>query len=148
MAKGRHDHTLDAKGRVSIPAAFRVELEDPDGRPPVITRLIDQNALGIYPATRWAEIQDRLAKMSNVQPKVQLLRRRLMGHAEDCPIDGNGRVSVPQALRQVAGLERDVSLIGTGVCVELWDRVALDAVLDVSQDEAEEIASVAAEAGF
>ncbi len=148
MAKGRHDHTMDAKGRVSIPAGFRVELEDPDGRPPVITRLVDRPALGIFPAKRWADIEERLKKMSTVDPKVQTVRRMLMGHAVDCPIDGNGRISVPQPLRQVASLERDVSLLGTGDWIELWDRVALDATLDVPQDEAEAIASVAAQAGF
>lgn len=148
MAKGRHDHTLDAKGRVSIPAAFRVELEDPDGRPPVITRLVDRPALGIFPAKRWAEIEARLDNMSTVQPKVQTVRRLLVGHAVDCPIDGNGRISVPQPLRQVASLDREVVLLGTGRCIELWDRAALDAVLDVPQGEAEDIASVAAEAGF
>lgn len=148
MAKGRHDHTMDAKGRVSIPAGFRMELEDPDGRPPVVTRLVDRIALGIFPAKRWAEIEERLKKMSTVQPKVQTVRRLLMGHAVDCPIDGNGRISIPQALRQVASLERDVSLLGTGDWVELWDRSALDATLDLPQDEAEAIASVAAEAGF
>jgi MraZ protein len=148
MAKGRHDHTMDAKGRVSIPAGFRMELEDPDGRPPVVTRLVDRTALGIFPAKRWAEIEERLKKMSTVQPKVQTVRRLLMGHAVDCPIDGNGRISIPQELRQVASLERDVSLLGTGDWVELWDRSALDATLDLPQDEAEAIASVAAEAGF
>ncbi len=148
MAKGRHDHTMDAKGRVSVPAGFRVELEDPDGRPPVITRLVDRPALGIFPAKRWADIEERLKKMSTVDPKVQTVRRMLMGHAVDCPIDGNGRISVPQPLRQVASLERDVSLLGTGDWIELWDRVALDATLDVPQDEAEAIASVAAQAGF
>jgi len=86
--------------------------------------------------------------MSTIQPKVQTVRRLLIGHAVDCPIDGSGRISVPQALRQVASLERDVSLLGTGRCIELWDRASLDATLDVPQGEAEEIASVAAEAGF
>ena len=71
-----------------------------------------------------------------------------MGHAVDCPIDSNGRISIPQALRQVASLDREVSLLGTGNCIELWDRAALNTALDVPQNEAEAIASVAAEAGF
>lgn len=113
-----------------------------------MTRLVDRLALGIFPAVRWEEIENRLEKMSTVQPKVQTARRILLGHAVDCPIDGNGRISIPQSLRQVASLDREVSLLGTGNCIELWDRGDLDTALDVPQDEAEAIASVAAEAGF
>lgn len=148
MAKGRYDHTMDAKGRVSIPMAFRPELDFAEGKAPVVTRLVDRLALGIFPAARWEEIENRLEKMSTVQPKVQTVRRILMGHAVDCPIDSNGRISIPQALRQVASLDREVSLLGTGNCIELWDRAALNTALDVPQNEAEAIASVAAEAGF
>lgn len=148
MARGRFDHTMDGKGRVSVPQGLRDELSDPDGRPLVLTNLIDVPAVGIYSHESWVEFERRLASMSQAQPEVQAFRRMLVGGAVDCPIDGQGRIVVPQHLRQHAGLEREVVLTGIGTRVELWDRARYEQELQATRDRGPEVAAIMANLGF
>ena len=122
MARGRYDHTMDAKGRVSIPTGFRSELRNGDNTPPVLTNLVHCPAVGIFSADRRQEVEVQLASMSKVQPEVQAVRRMLISGAVDCSIDSQGRILVPSHLREHAALKHDVVLAGLGDQIELWDR--------------------------
>ena len=148
MARGRFNHTMDAKGRVSIPAGFRVELQSADGLPPILTTLVDCPALGLFQQERWLEIEQRLANMSQMQPELQSVRRMLVSGAEECAIDGQGRILVPPHLREHAGLEREVTLAGVGSRIELWNKARFDEEMQRTRDRAHEISSIAAQLGL
>ncbi len=139
---------MDTKGRVSIPAGFRSELQDGDPRPPVLTNLVDCPALGLYAHASWLEIEERLASMSQTQPELQSVRRMLVSGAEECGIDGQGRILIPPHLREHAGLERDLTIAGVGPRIEIWDKVRFEEEMARMREHAHDIASVAAQAGL
>lgn len=147
MARGRFFHTMDAKGRVSIPAVLRDELQAHD-QPPILTTLVDCPAVGIFSHERWLEIEQRLASMSQMQPEIQSVQRMLVSGAVECPIDGQGRVLVPPHLREHAALERDVTIAGVGRRIEIWDRARFDEELANIRRNGPDVSRVAAELGL
>jgi MraZ protein len=122
MGQGETTNTLDAKGRLAIPPGMRMELLGSDNRPPVLTRLLEAPALGLYPAVRWDEFRRRLDSLSQVKTSVQRVRRHVVGGAKEAPIDGQGRLLIPPHLREYADLEREVTILDTGTRFEIWDR--------------------------
>jgi MraZ protein len=82
--------------------------------------------LALFPHERWLELEERMASLSQVRPEVQAYQRFLVSGAQECPIDRQGRILLPQHLRQHAGLERDVVIAGVGPRIEIWDRGRLE----------------------
>lgn len=148
MARGRFFHTMDAKGRVSLPAVLRVDLQTQDDRPPILTNLVDCPAVGVFSHDRWLEIEQRLASMSQMQPEIQSVQRLLVSGAVECPIDAQGRILVPPHLREHAGLERDVTIAGVGRRIEIWDRARFDEELATIRRNGPGVSRVAAELGL
>jgi MraZ protein len=148
MARGRFFHTMDAKGRVSLPAVLRVDLQTQDDRPPILTNLVDCPAVGVFSHDRWLEIEQRLASMSQMQPEIQSVQRLLVSGAVECPIDAQGRILVPPHLREHAGLERDVTIAGVGRRIEIWDRARFDEELATIRRNGPDVSRVAAELGL
>jgi MraZ protein len=148
MARGHVHHVLDAKGRVAIPQGYRMELQAQDQRAPILTLLIDQPALGLYAHSRWQAIEERLESMSPVQPEVQAVRRMLISTAVECPIDGQGRILIPEDLREHAGLERDVTFAGVGARIEIWSKDRYEGEIRATRQRAHEIATIAAQLGL
>ncbi|NDP42336.1 MAG: division/cell wall cluster transcriptional repressor MraZ [Aromatoleum sp.] len=116
---------LDAKGRLAIPAKHRVALAQPDTTPPGALVLTGDpiRCLLLYTRAAWEPIQARLMALSSFNAEIRGLQRLLVGHADDVDIDGAGRILVPPALRQYAGLDHRVVLVGQGNKFELWDEV-------------------------
>jgi MraZ protein len=124
MLRGRAVHTIDTKGRLSIPAGFRVELERYGDRHPILTTQLD--CLALYPYEAWREIEREIEAGSPLQPEVQDLQRLLYSGAVECPVDRQGRISIPAQLREEAGLEKEVTVAGVGNRIEIWDRARFD----------------------
>ncbi len=119
--RGRFDHTLDTKGRVSVPAGFRMEIQRLGGeRAPILTRGKDH--LLLYPAETWDVIEETLASKSSLLPHVQSYQRFLIGGCTECPVDGQGRITIPAVLREHAGLEGKVTLAGVLDKIEIWNQ--------------------------
>lgn len=119
MFQGSSALTLDAKGRVSIPARHRdVLLSTEQGRL-TITRHPD-GCLMIYPRTAWEAKREQIAALPM---SARALQRLLLGSAQDVDIDGAGRILVAPELRAAANLTREVMLLGIGTHFELWDSV-------------------------
>ncbi len=117
---------LDAKGRLAIPAKHRALLVGgsvaepaPDGT--LLLTADPSRCLLLYPPAQWEPIQSRLMGLSSFNAMTRSLQRLLVGHAEDVEIDGAGRILVPPSLRQYAGLEHRVVLVGQGNRYEIWD---------------------------
>ena len=92
MFRGRHDHTIDQKGRLSIPAGFRTELQRQSERAPMLT--ISKDHLELYPRDDYEAMERDLAAKPDLQPEVQAYRRLFIGQATECPIDSQGRILV------------------------------------------------------
>lgn len=116
MMKGEYNHTLDAKGRVTVPSRFRDELGDVF----VITRGFE-GCIAAYPMARWNRIEENLMKLSLTNAAGRKLTRLFLGNAIECEVDKMGRILIPQPLRNAAGITRDVVLTGLGDHVEIWD---------------------------
>jgi MraZ protein len=114
---------LDAKGRLAIPAKHRDALakSDPAGGGNLVLTADPGRCLLLYPRAAWEPIQARLMALSSFNAEIRGLQRLLVGHADDVALDGTGRVLVPPALRQYAGLDHRVVLVGQGNKFELWD---------------------------
>ena len=138
---------MDAKGRISIPTGLRVELQVEKDRPPFLTNLADCPALGLYAHDYWLEIERRLETMSQIQPEVQSFRRLYISGAVESPIDAQGRVLIPQHLRDHAGLKKEVIVAGVGTRIEIWDKARFDEEIQKTRDRSHEITSVLAELG-
>ncbi len=117
--------SLDAKGRLAIPLRHReaLALRGDDGAEPerMILTADPGRCLLLYPRAIWEPIQSELMSKSSFNPQIRSLQRLLVGHADEVEMDGAGRILVPPSLRQYAGLDHRVVLVGQGNKFELWD---------------------------
>ncbi len=121
MFQGEHQNQLDAKGRVSVPAAFRDALARHWGMPEiVIARWPYDPCLAVWPVSEWERFRARLdARPSS--PQKRAFQRVVFGSATELVPDRQGRVLLPQPLREYAGLEREVRFVGAGETFQIWD---------------------------
>ena len=110
---GEYRHTLDSKGRLFIPAKLRDELGDVF----FLTLSMDR-CLCAYSAENWQALSDKVSAMPYVK---QRKMRPLFAHAARCELDGQGRALIPQNLREFAGLEKNVTVVGCNNHAELWN---------------------------
>ncbi len=118
MFHGTSALSLDAKGRIAIPARHRDALV-PDGAPLVITAH-PHRCLLIYPQATWEPISQQISAMPGLGQQTATLKRLLVGFAQSEELDGAGRVLVAPSLRQWAELEKQLWLVGVGSHFELW----------------------------
>lgn len=121
MFRGISQLNLDVKGRLAIPARHRDVLLERCSGHLVITADAD-HCLLVYPLPDWELIQQKLEGLSNLDPRVRELQRRLIGFAVDVEMDGAGRVLISPALRDYAELGKAVVLVGQGKKFELWNK--------------------------
>ncbi|MGN1002987.1 MAG: division/cell wall cluster transcriptional repressor MraZ [Oscillospiraceae bacterium] len=136
---GEYQHNLDSKGRLFIPARLREEL----GNVFYVTISMDK-CLSAYSAESWQDLCDKANAMSYVnQRKV----RPLFAYAAKCELDTQGRILLPQNLRQFAGLNKNVTVVGCNNHAELWDSDEWNAV-NAIETTPENIAAVMEELEF
>jgi len=118
--RGINPLAVDSKGRIAMPAKYREQLREHCEGQLVVT--IDRDrCLLIYPLPAWEEVEQKLIKLSSTNKKARSLKRLLLGHAEECQLDGQGRILLSAPLREFAGLEKRAVLVGQGNKFELWD---------------------------
>lgn len=143
MFRGRAVHTIDSKGRLSIPAGFRMELERHGDRAPFLTTQLE--CLALYPYEAWRQVERQLVEeTSPLELEVQDLQRFLLSGAEECPLDKQGRIAIPAYLREHAGLDKEVTVAGVGPRIELWDKGRFEQALARTQAQFKEISSAVA----
>ncbi len=120
MFRGVQHINMDAKGRLAMPARQREPLVALcEGR--VVATIDTRSAcLVIYPLPEWERIEGDLQALPNLNPAVKRFQRLVLGYATDLELDGNGRVLLPQSLREYARLEKKLVLVGLGNKLELW----------------------------
>lgn len=119
MLLGTHDHTIDDKSRLTLPAKFRRAFE----AGVVVTRGLDP-CLVAYPRDEWAQSQSRIAELDTLSGEARQLQRVVYGNAVEGDLDKQGRFVIPGKLREYAGLDRDVVVAGVNDHLEIWDRAA------------------------
>jgi len=118
---------LDSKGRLAMPMRYRELIQDlSDGRMVLTYSAFDSGALYLYPEKEWERVRDEVTGLSTFNPGHRSLQRKLVGSASAVEPDGNGRIQIPQTLRQVAGLEKRVALLGMGSRFEIWNEDVLN----------------------
>ncbi|HPU00841.1 MAG: division/cell wall cluster transcriptional repressor MraZ [Firmicutes bacterium] len=119
MFTGEFQHTLDEKGRVIIPAKLREGLGDVI----MITRGLDR-CLFIYPLEAWKKIEQKLKELPLTRSEARAFARYFFSGAAEVEIDKQGRILIPQNLREYAGIEKEVAIIGVSDRVEVWSEAA------------------------
>ncbi len=131
--------SLDAKGRIVLPARYRERLLESCASQLVVTIDTDQPCLLLYPLPEWETIEEKIEALPSFNPTTRRIQRLLIGHATEVEVDANGRVLLPPPLRDHARLGKKVVLIGQGKKFELWDEALwaerLDAWLDDNGDD-------------
>lgn len=135
MFRGISNLTLDAKGRLAMPARYRERLAE-TCRGQLVVTIDRDHCLLIYPLPEWEALEERLVRLPSLNPQARELQRLLLGHATEVELDGHSRLLLPPELRGFAGLERDVVLLGLGRKFELWQQANWDARREASLDHA------------
>ena len=118
--RGINNVSVDAKGRMAMPARYRERLLEGCGGRLVVT--VDRDhCLLVYPLPEWEIIESKLVELPSLNTTARLLQRLLIGHATELEMDAQGRILLPAMLREYAGLKKKTVLIGQGKKLEIWD---------------------------
>lgn len=121
MFRGRYPHTIDPKGRLSIPAKFRDVLARYEGGELVVVP--DGECLEVYPLPEWERMEQKLREQSRFNSEVREISRLYVSRAKDVALDGSGRILIAPDTRKDAGLDKTVMVVGGGLDkFEVWDR--------------------------
>jgi len=129
MFLGTHAPRLDDKGRLVLPAKFRDGLAEG-----LVMAKGQDRSIVVWPAAEFAAHAERLNEASRSDAKVRAYLRVLFSGAFDDVPDRQGRVTVPAALREYAGLEREVVVVGNGTTIEIWDAPTWESYLTSQED--------------
>jgi MraZ protein len=119
MFQGASALTMDAKGRVAVPARHRDGLAAP-GQGRLVVTAHPHRCLLLYPQPAWEPIRAQVLAAPSLQAESALVRRLLVGFAEEVELDASGRLLLSPALRQFAALDKNVWLVGQGSHFEIW----------------------------
>ena len=136
LLTGEFNHSIDPKGRLIIPSKFREIL----GEDFVITKGLD-GCLFLYPNNEWKIFEEKLRTLPLTNKNARTFTRFFLGSAVDGGLDKQGRVLISAALREFAGLEKDVVLVGVLDRVEIWDKAKWDENNAAVEENMDEIAS-------
>ncbi len=117
MFMGTTHNSIDDKNRVIVPAKLRAEL----GARCILTKGLDV-CLNIYTMADWERQMEKIARLPESDPKVRAFIRHFCGNAAECELDKQGRIVIPQELKEYAGIDKDLVTIGAMTKIELWAR--------------------------
>jgi MraZ protein len=130
MFLGEFEHTIDGKGRLTIPAKFRDELESGV----IVTRGLD-GCLWAYSRAEWEKLAEKIASMPTTNPAARNFARFMFSSAFDSIPDRQGRILIPQNLREYSGIDNETVVIGVMNRVEIWNpQKWADVVTNVEAD--------------
>ena len=121
MLVGKYQNSIDAKGRMIVPAKFRDEL----GQKCIVSKAIDR-CLEIHPMSEWERLMEKLSKLPTADPKARQLARHFYASAVEGEIDKQGRLTLPQELREYANIGKDLITVGSYEKIEVWSKEEWD----------------------
>jgi MraZ protein len=116
---------MDNKGRVSIPMRFREILQERQERQLILTNW--DGYILAYPHNEWVKLEAKLAELKTFNKNNRNFKRFLLSGVEECPLDRQGRILIPQSLREYAKLGREIAIVGQVQNFEIWDRERYEA---------------------
>lgn len=143
MFMGEFQHSLDDKGRLIMPAKFREGL----GEKFIVTRGLD-NCLFVYPLAQWKILEDKIKELPTSHADTRAFVRMFFSGAVEAELDKQGRIVIPQHLRDHARIERDAYIIGVSTKVEIWAKAAWEEYSSQAQQSYENIAETIMDIGI
>ena len=143
MFLGEYEHTIDDKGRLAVPARFREQL----GEGMVITRGFEHCLMG-FPLAYFERLAGQVSGLSLGNGEAREMRRLLFSGASDAPLDKQGRINIPQNLREYAGFKDSVVIAGMHTHFEIWSLDSWQRVLATLDANGSVIASKLSELGL
>ena len=142
MFVGEAQHTIDAKGRLIIPANYREEL----GEEFMLAKGLD-GCLFIYPMEQWHELESKLRALPLTQKEARSFARFFFSGANEGEMDKQGRLIIPQALREYAQLTKECVVVGVDNRLEVWDQEKWRAYNAQSEESFEQLAEIIGQSG-
>lgn len=146
MFRGRFEHALDTKGRVSVPSKFRDVLSSQYDERLIVTNF--DGCLWAYPASEWQKIEEKVAALPQFKQEVKALQRVFISAATECPLDGQGRILLPPTLRDYAHIERDLVFVGMTKRIEIWSKDKWTEIFNESQKDITSMSDKLADLGI
>ncbi len=143
MFIGEYKHNLDDKGRLAIPSKFRDAL----ATGAVVTRGLD-TSLFLFPKEEWDKLAEKLASLPLGQSNSRAFARLMLAGAMDVSLDSQGRVVLPEYLREYAGMKKNIILAGLFNRLELWDEEKWEIYKKKVEADADSVAEKLGELGF
>jgi len=137
MFRGSFEHTIDSKGRLSVPAKFReVLLGKGDERIVLTNFVLDGNpCLDVYPLDAWLRLEEEIGKKPKFERRMVLFQNYYLGRACECVVDKQGRILIPPLLREYAGLRRDVIVVSALEKFRVWNREAWKKIFTEAEEK-------------
>jgi len=139
MFYGEHEHTIDRKGRLIIPSRFREVMKEHYVERFVVTRGLD-HCLFLFPEDEWRAQESRFRALSITKQESRRFNRFYFSGAVELACDRQGRILIPDYLKQFAGIKRDVVLVGISNRIEIWDQEEWKKFYSQFKESYEEIA--------
>lgn len=143
MFMGEYGHTIDAKGRIIVPAKFRESLGDNF----IITKGLD-NCLFVYTNEEWQRFEEKLKTLPLTNKNARTFTRFFLAGAADVELDKQGRILIPSVLREFASLQKDVVFVGVGSRIEIWSKESWNDSISNYDDNMDEVAENMDSLGF
>ncbi|MBI5409014.1 MAG: division/cell wall cluster transcriptional repressor MraZ [Nitrospirae bacterium] len=129
---GKYYYTVDPKGRIIIPSPLRKIIFDNYNTKLFVANALFDRCLLIYPQEEWNKLEEKVRSLPKMDKDIKLFNRKVIASATECEIDNQGRVLIPAALREDAGINGDIVIVGQIEKIELWNRKEWDAAIDPS----------------
>ncbi len=144
--RGRYYHSIDEKGRIIFPSKLRDIFAEKYDNKMVITNW--EGYLMAFPFDEWRILEEKVSHQSLLRKEVRAFQRFFMSGAVDCSFDGQGRILIPQSLRDYAKLEKDVVLAGMVKIVEIWSKERWEEEIERSGADIENFSKYMADLGI
>ncbi|MCM3746316.1 division/cell wall cluster transcriptional repressor MraZ [Paenibacillus pasadenensis] len=135
MFLGEHQHSMDDKGRLTIPSKFRDNL----GSAFIVTRGLD-NCLFVYPMEEWKLLEQKIRQLPLMKADARAFSRFFFSGAVELELDKQGRVNLPSHLMEYAKLEKDCMVLGVSSRVEIWSKPVWEGYYEQSEEAFNDIA--------
>ena len=140
MFRGSFEHSVDSKGRVSVPSRFREILSDRYEGKLVLTMDFDK-CIMVYPLEEWEQVEEKIKSLPQSQKEVKDYTRFVFSNASECELDKQGRILIPPSLREGARISKSVMVVGILNKMEIWDKASWDTRKSQTGDKIGEVLS-------
>lgn len=147
MFKGHYINSINDKGRLSIPSKFREVLDGEEADHLIITKGIDACLIAFAP-DEWEKVEEKARHLSMVRKADIVFKRHVVGSAEECAVDAQGRVLIPVSLREYAGLKKKCLFVGITDRFEIWDQEIYDRFMKEALTSPEDLREELAKLGL